>query len=265
MTRRRTNSPRFPQARTGGNSHCTLGCTCCRTADFSTLVRSSEHRSSTPARHRALHGDRIFGARHNGGTVLLPRLNRAGDRRNKAEDLTNTADDIDLSQDTPRWRRTTSMQFSREHTNVVLLADGTVLVVGGRGGDIIPKHAELFDPVTETWTRMAAQVAQRGYHSTAVLLPDGRVLSAGAGDGNRLTGEIYSPPYLFKGGRPTIASVTPSSRRSGIHNLNPRRWQHRPGGLDQARGGLARRERSPALRGSRIHPRQWDGLCHLAG
>ena len=157
-------------------------------------------------------GEMIFGARHNGSTVLLPGLNRVlAIGGNTGAGPTNTAEIIDLSQATPRWRRTTSMQFSREHTNVVLLADGTVLVVGGRGGDRIPKHAELFDPVTETWSQMAAQVAQRAYHSTAVLLPDGRVLSAGGGDGDRLTGEIYSPPYLFKGGRPTIASVAPSS------------------------------------------------------
>ena len=53
----------------------------------------------------------------------------------------------------------------------------------------------------------------RGYHSTAVLLPDGRVFSGGDNahpyepDGSRsLTdnGEIYSPPYLFKGTRPVI-------------------------------------------------------------
>jgi hypothetical protein len=49
---------------------------------------------------------------------------------------------------------------------------------------------------------------KRGYHSTAVLLPDGRVLAAGA-NGNP-TREVYSPPYLFRGARPTVASV-PSS------------------------------------------------------
>jgi galactose oxidase len=45
------------------------------------------------------------------------------------------------------------------------------------------------------------------YHSTTALLPDGRVLSTGSGDGGGVTQqhtyEIYSPPYLFKGARPT--------------------------------------------------------------
>jgi hypothetical protein len=58
---------------------------------------------------------------------------------------------------------------------------------------------------------MAAQRVQRTYHSTAVLLPDGRVLSAGSDFGpGQETVEIYSPPYLFRGSRPSIASAPPS-------------------------------------------------------
>jgi hypothetical protein len=51
------------------------------------------------------------------------------------------------------------------------------------------------------------------YHSTAVLLPDGRVLSAGEDHGptqNQTSAEIYSPPYLFRGPRPTITSAPAS-------------------------------------------------------
>jgi hypothetical protein len=55
---------------------------------------------------------------------------------------------------------------------------------------------------------MDAQAAPRAYHSTAVLLPDGRVLSAGQTSGTQqTTAEIYSPPYLFAGTRPTIATA----------------------------------------------------------
>jgi hypothetical protein len=46
------------------------------------------------------------------------------------------------------------------------------------------------------------------YHSTALLLPDGRVLSAGQSFGQyENTGEIFSPPYLFKGARPVISEA----------------------------------------------------------
>jgi hypothetical protein len=54
----------------------------------------------------------------------------------------------------------------------------------------------------------------RGYHSTALLLPDGRVLVAGGGQGafatlNQNNAEIYSPAYLFKGARPRIDGAPP--------------------------------------------------------
>lgn len=46
------------------------------------------------------------------------------------------------------------------------------------------------------------------YHGTALLLPDGRVLSAGQDYGPLARyGEIFSPPYLFRGPRPTITSA----------------------------------------------------------
>ena len=53
---------------------------------------------------------------------------------------------------------------------------------------------------------MASIAAYRGYHSTAILLPDGRVLSAGGNVGGP-NAQIYSPPYLFAGARPSIASA----------------------------------------------------------
>jgi hypothetical protein len=58
---------------------------------------------------------------------------------------------------------------------------------------------------------MATDPVPRTYHSSAVLLPDGRVMTVGSnpGDGSfdqRVS--FYSPPYLFKSGRPTITSVT---------------------------------------------------------
>jgi hypothetical protein len=84
-------------------------------------------------------------------------------------------------------------------------------VVGGGatsyygGPTLIP---EIYDPAAGTWTKMAAQTAPRMYHSTALLLPDGRVLSAGQSSGKyEKTGEIFSPPYLFKGARPVISKA----------------------------------------------------------
>src|SRR6185295_6755022 len=72
-------------------------------------------------------------------------------------------------------------------------------------------EAELWSPTTETWQTIAAMQVPRLYHSTALLLPDGRVVVAGSGDSfggpDQTTAQFYVPPYLFKGTRPAMASV----------------------------------------------------------
>ena len=107
------------------------------------------------------------------------------------------------------------MAVGRRHLNATLLPDGTVLVTGGtsKSGWNIPDdptsavhNAELWDPTTEKWTTLASSSGiPRIYHSSALLLPDARVLSMGGND--QMTSEIYLPPYLFKGTRPTITSA----------------------------------------------------------
>ena len=124
----------------------------------------------------------------------------------------NTAEVIDLNAASPSWRAVGSMQFGRRHVNATLLPDGKVLVTGGTaapGFNDPSGHvdaAELWDPATENWTTLASSSGiPRVYHSTALLLPDGRVFSTGGNDHPEI--EIYSPPYLFKGTRPTITSA----------------------------------------------------------
>src|SRR5438874_5783022 len=137
---------------------------------------------------------------------------------------TATAEIIDLNSSSPAWQYTGSMVTGgRKLHNATLLADGTVLVTGGSRGTEVPGAAssdpayacELWDPATGTWTTMASMTLFRGYHSTALLLPDGRVLSAGGQPGpgasvGNASAEIYSPPYLFHGSRPTITSAPTS-------------------------------------------------------
>ena len=57
----------------------------------------------------------------------------------------------------------------------------------------------------------ASNAVTRVYHGTTALLPDGRLLHAGSGDGanlpRELSAELYSPPYLFRGARPTITNA----------------------------------------------------------
>jgi galactose oxidase len=151
----------------------------------------------------------------NDSSVLLPGLTEIMEiGGHLSTGTTNTAEILDLSSSTPAWRYTAPMTYPRVWANNVLLADGTVLVVGGGGsGDYTnPVYTpELYDPVAATWAQMAPQVAPRMYHSTAALLPDGRVLSAGESHGKLdKTGEIFSPPYLSAGPQPTITSAPAS-------------------------------------------------------
>jgi len=134
---------------------------------------------------------------------------------------------IDMNQPTPRWRQTAPMAFARTYHTLTLLPDGTVLATGGGpttdavGVGSAVLAAELWSPVTETWTTLASMQRPRLYHSGALLLPDARVLILGGGRFNgvgeptdQLSGEIFSPPYLYKGPRPVITSA-PSTATYG--------------------------------------------------
>ncbi|MEO8089662.1 MAG: galactose oxidase-like domain-containing protein [Gemmatimonadales bacterium] len=129
---------------------------------------------------------------------------------------TATAEVIDLGQASPSWRTVPSMQYRRRHLNATLLPTGEVLVTGGTSAPGFNNPAgsvhaaELWNPETEQWTTLASNQIDRVYHSTTLLLPDGRVLHSGSGKSqapDQLNYEIFSPPYLFKGARPTISSA----------------------------------------------------------
>lgn len=84
----------------------------------------------------------------------------------------------------------------------VLLPDGNLFVCGG-----IPRvnsPCTMFNNETDTWSTMASLPTIRDYHSTAILLPSGKVMMAGW---NNAKIELYSPPYLFKGPRPQITAA----------------------------------------------------------
>jgi galactose oxidase len=159
-------------------------------------------------------GDRLHGDRNYGSAVMYEpgKILYAGGGH-----TTNTAEVIDLNQATPQWQATGPMTYARRQLNATMLPDGTVLVTGGSSGithndETQPVYAaELWNPATGTWTVLASNAVVRVLHSSALLLPDGRVLLAGGGEAVGATdhrdGELFSPPYLFKGARPRISSA----------------------------------------------------------
>jgi PKD repeat protein len=117
---------------------------------------------------------------------------------------------IDTTAPTPAWRETSPMAFVRRNHNMVILADGTIIAVGGSEGRddeaLAVLETEIWDPTTEQWSTVATMDEARMYHSAALLLPDGRVVAAAGEATGKLHAQIYSPPYLFKGPRPTITA-----------------------------------------------------------
>lgn len=169
------------------------------------------------------------GMRNQSASVLLPpaqdqRVMIMGGGPAGKPNKTDAIDDVDIVDwkgPQPQFVAAAPLCFPRLHLNSVLLPDRTVLVTGGslkqEDAPLARLQPEIYDPATDTWTPLAASTVPRLYHSTALLLPDGRVVSAGgnpeAGDHvqwdqdpeEEMRLEIFSPPYLFRGARPTIA------------------------------------------------------------
>lgn len=89
----------------------------------------------------------------------------------------------------------------RSLCSAVLLPDGNMFLCGGIQRTNSP--CAMFNPITDSWSPMAALPSIRDYHSVAILLPSGQVMMAGWQNTNI---EIYSPSYLFAGARPTITT-----------------------------------------------------------
>ena len=113
---------------------------------------------------------------------------------------------VDLNGTQPVITPTADTSQLRFWSNATVMADGKVLVTGGSAVANtltgVAYAAEIWDPATGQWTLGANAVKPRLYHSIALLLPDGSVLTgAGGAPGpvKNLNAEIYYPPYLYDG------------------------------------------------------------------
>lgn len=94
---------------------------------------------------------------------------------------------------TDAWSTAGTMSVAREEQAAVRLADGRVLVTGGRTGGVERASTELYDPATNAWTPGEPMLVARSRHA-AVLLPSGLVLIAGGTDPNQpATAELFDP------------------------------------------------------------------------
>ncbi len=183
-------------------------------------------------------GDDPYSA--SGTTVMydIGKILKAGGAPTSGEggNANNRAYTIDINTDDPVVTRVGDLAYSRNVHNSVVLPTGEVLVLGG-----IPKgnffsdvnsrlYAELWDPQTGEWTTMAEMTVPRNYHSSAILMNDGRVMTAGGGlcggcAENHPDAQIFSPPYLFNtdgslATRPVITSAPDAAAYNSAITVN---------------------------------------------
>ncbi|WP_250003019.1 galactose oxidase early set domain-containing protein [Actinoplanes sp. M2I2] len=142
----------------------------------------------------------------------------------ESEVSTKRTDIIDLTEKKPRFQPGPDLPAPARYLSAVLLPDDTVFTSGGssgyRGGKYGDKtrsdlfNAQIYQPAQNAFATAAESTVGRNYHSEAILLPDGRVVTMGSDPLYDESGkgpgtfekriEVYSPPYLFKGARPAI-------------------------------------------------------------
>ena len=150
-------------------------------------------------------------------------------------------DEIAPADTTPRWQTHSTLNAGRDQANTVLLPNGSMAVIGGSPAYLATPNAddevgrrnagstpeerttmlrpELYDPASGSWRLGPPQTYPRTYHSVALMLPDGSILSTGDEIHEQRatanapfwigTAEVYRPAYLFAGARPVLEAAPP--------------------------------------------------------
>ena len=154
---------------------------------------------------------------------------------------------IDLDENNPSWKQAGKRDWGnndgsgplRTYSCPVLLPTGEVFFSGGasvHGDDDAMQsnpvlQGEIYNPginwqtgridhANESWQTVEAATVQRHYHSTALLMPNGAVWTAGSnGPSDAPVGnntrekqiEVYDPPYMSQSGRPDITDCSKSA------------------------------------------------------
>ncbi|MGP4051537.1 galactose oxidase-like domain-containing protein [Streptomyces sp. 2A115] len=161
------------------------------------------------------------------GTVLLPPAQDekymviGGGGVGESELSSKKTRIVDLLEDDPKFVDGPELEKGTRYPQFSILPDDSVLVSGGsedyRGrGDSNILEARLYEKESNSFKKVADPLVGRNYHSGSLLLPDGSVMVFGsdslyADKANTKPGkfeqrvEIYKPPYLFQGSRPTLS------------------------------------------------------------
>lgn len=171
------------------------------------------------------------------GTVLLPPAQDekymviGGGGVGESEQSSKKTRIIDLLADDPKFVDGPELEKGTRYPQYSILPNDDVLVSGGsedyrgRGASNI-LQARMYDSKSNDFKRVADPLVGRNYHSGSILLPDGRVMFFGsdslyADKGNTKPGkfeqrvEIYTPPYLYQGSRPSLSGGPKTIERGG--------------------------------------------------
>ena len=189
---------------------------------------------------------------------------------------THLVDIVDLTGDQPVISQTESVPGARQWANGTILADGKVFVNGGSGEDnqlvSVSYDSYIWNPATGGWTLGGTATKYRLYHSTALLLPDGTVITGGGGSPgpvDNLNAEIYYPPYLYSSDgsgnpapRPTIVSASAlakAGQQISVTMDTPDPCQPGHASADGCRYPL--QQRAAAILRSHLHPERQYYNC----
>lgn len=131
---------------------------------------------------------------------------------------------LDLNPTNPAWVQMDDMERERKNHTLVALPDGRILAMGGNlnsaatlSGDRATSEALDTESTSPTWVLQATppngEVIGRGYHSTALLLPDARVIFAGGEREGNISWSDQRKPQFFTphyGGNPNWADSRPA-------------------------------------------------------
>ena len=168
------------------------------------------------------------GVRDQSASVMLPPAQDqrvmvigGGDHSHDVSAVKTTAI-ADLKAPNPTFVPGPPIETAKMYVSAVVLPDSTVLQTGGAAKSVVFSGApvqstQIYSPKTNAWTKVASPTVPRVYHSSAVLLPDGRVATFGGNPTSsfEMRIEIFTPPYLQTGtARPTLTGG-PTNLRYG--------------------------------------------------
>ena len=219
--------------------------------DVTTRLFNPANQTWTTVGNRAWNSIRLYGT-----TVLLP-LNPSNNYNPKIIAMgggytpTSNTELIDMGAATPTWTFGPNMSQQRIEMNAVILPTQKVLALGGSAkdedGTTASLNADLYDPVSNSFSSAGANSYARLYHSNALLLPDATVWVEGSNPNYNVYEhrvEIYKPAYLFTrdvnnniiaATRPTISSLPGTIAWGAIYRLNAGCGQYLVRGADSPR------------------------------